>query len=68
MQEMTHELIEELTKKFLDSGGKIIKLPPDPKLNNQPRPVQWETNRQNRIDWIYAVNIIEEKRRRERKN
>jgi len=29
----THELIEELTKKFLDNGGKIIKLPPDPRLN-----------------------------------
>ncbi|MBW1714492.1 MAG: hypothetical protein JRH08_07295 [Deltaproteobacteria bacterium] len=66
MDNITHELIEELTQQFLDSGRKIIKLPPDPQLDNQPRPVQWETDGLNRIGWIYISEIIEEIRGREK--
>jgi len=66
MDNITHELIEELTKKFLANGGKVIKLPPDPQLDNPPHPVQWQTNGLNRIEWIYITEIIEEIRRREK--
>lgn len=66
MQKLTHELIEELTQQFLDSGKKVIKLPADPQLKNPPRSIQWATDGLNRIDWIYVTEIIEEIRRREK--
>ncbi|MBW1927854.1 MAG: hypothetical protein JRH08_05960 [Deltaproteobacteria bacterium] len=68
MQELTHELIEELTKKFLANGGKVLMLPSDPKLADPPHPIQWQTDGLNRIEWIYVTEIIEEIRRREKTN